>query len=138
MRQNHRAFAGAFERADDMLQKGIVTILGRRHAIAKAAIEIIGGVKAGAPRLHREGHISHHKVKGLELTVGVGVVGRGQRVALPDLRRGVVVQNHIHLGQGRGGVVHLLGIDRHPMLGLIRGFEQQRTGTYLTKSSEST
>ena len=54
-------------------------------------------------------------------------------VVLPDFRRRAVVQHHVHPRQRRGGVVHLLPVQRQvqprPALGFVVGFEQQRAGT---------
>ena len=55
-------------------------------------------------------------------------VGRGQRVALPDFRRLVAVQNHVHARQGGGGVVHLLPVDAQAGGGFVGDLDEQRTG----------
>ena len=39
-------------------------------------------------------------------------LGIGQRVALHDERRGIVVQDHVHAGEARGGGVLLLPVER--------------------------
>ena len=61
----------------------------------------------------------------LEMRIGKGVV-------LPDFRRGTVVQDHVHLRQGGGGVVHFLPVNRQVVaggaLGFVVGLEQQRAG----------
>ena len=50
-------------------------------------------------------------------------VGIGQRVAAPDLRRGVAVQDHVHARQGPGGVVHLLAVDGDAVGRFVGGLE---------------
>ncbi|MNC37074.1 hypothetical protein D3C75_856270 [compost metagenome] len=57
---------------------------------------------------------------------------RGQGVVLPDFRRWAVMQDHVHLGQGAGGVVHFLAVNGQVeaggAFGFVVGFEQQRAG----------
>ena len=56
----------------------------------------------------------------------------GERVVLPDFRRGAVVQDHVHPGERRGGVVHLLPVEGQVeagrALGFIVGLKQQGAG----------
>ena len=99
VRQDARALAGALERADDVQQIGVVALLGRRHAEMLEAFKfIVGRVNAGAPALVAERRIGDDVVKGLE-RAAVLELGIGQRVALLDERRGVVVQDHVHAGE---------------------------------------
>ena len=41
MRQNHRAFAGAFQAGQDVQQEGIIAILVGRYAIGKAVVQVV-------------------------------------------------------------------------------------------------
>ena len=101
MRQNARALAGALERADDVQQIGVVALLaGRRAEGLEAVVGIVERIEAGAPALVRERRIGDDVIEGLE-RVAVLELGIGQRVALHDERRGVVVQDHVHAGQRR-------------------------------------
>ena len=84
-------------------------------------------VQAGAPALVAEGRIGDHVVEGLELAGRVGEKRVGQRVALHDERRGVVVQDHVHAGQAGCGRVLLLPVERDLRAGGIAHLQQQRT-----------
>ena len=98
MGQNAGALALAFERAHDVQQIGIVALLGRWLAIGfKAVKRVVLGVDAGAPAFVAKGWVGYHVVKGFEL-VAVFKLGVGQGVALHNLCRGVVVQDHVHAG----------------------------------------
>jgi len=59
-------------------------------------------------------------------------MGAGERVVLPDFRRGAIVQDHVHARQGRRGVVHLLAVEgqiqARAALRLGMGFQHQRAG----------
>ena len=127
--QDDRTFAGALHRFQDVQQEGVVAILGRRNAVLEAAIQIVGRIEAVAPGLGGKREIGHHEVEGLEAAVRADPMRAGERVALPDLRRRVVVQDHVHLGQGGGGVVHLLAVDRHTRGRFVGHLQQQRAGT---------
>ena len=48
-------------------------------------------------------------------------VRAGERVVLPDLGGRTVVQDHVHLGQGAGGVVHLLPVQGQVVTGQVPG-----------------
>ena len=69
MWQNYRAFPTAFERANDVQQKSVVTIFHRWHAIDKALIQIVERIEAIAPCFVGEWRISYDEVKCLEVTV---------------------------------------------------------------------
>ena len=129
--QDHRALAGAVERGQHMQQKGVVAVLGRRQAEGEAAILVVGRVEAVGPGLGGKRRIGDHVVEGLEPAVLVREVWRGQRVVLPDLGGGAVVQDHVHACQRAGGVVHLLAVDRQvepgARLGLVVRLQEQRT-----------
>ena len=62
--------------------------------------------------------------------VALGVERVGERVALPDLRRGVVVQDHVHAGEAGGGVVLFLPVESDlyvfAVSGFVTDFQQQR------------
>ncbi len=111
----------------------IVAVLLWWNTEREATIEVVGGVEAGAPRLERERWISNNKVERLEAPIGLLEIRTSENIVLPDFRRGAVVKDHVHLGQGRGGVVHFLSIERQvePRLSLsfVVSLEQQRAGT---------
>ena len=94
----HGAFAGALQRADDVQQVGVVALLGGRHAEGEALEGVVRRVEAGAPGLVGERRIGDDVVEGLELSPSLNF-GLGQRVALHDVGRRVVVQDHVHPGQ---------------------------------------
>ena len=78
-------------------------------------------------RLSLKGRIGDDVVEGLE-RVAVLELGIGQRVALHDERRGVVVQDHVHPGEAGGGGVLFLPVERDLGAGLVADFQQQRAG----------
>ena len=129
----HAPLPRALERAEDVQQVGVVALLGGRHAVVLEALEgVVGRVEAGAPALVAEGRIGDDVVEGLELAGGVLEERVGQRVALLDQRRGVVVQDHVHAGQAGGGGVLFLPVERDldvfAVAGLVADLEQQRAG----------
>ena len=125
MRQDARAFAGTFERANDVQQIGIVALLGGRRAEGlEALVRVVERIDAGAPALVGERRIGDDVVEGLE-RVAVLELGIGERVALHDERRGVVVQDHVHAGEAAGGRVLLLPVERDRGAGLVAHFQQQ-------------
>ena len=125
VRQDARPFAGALQRADDVQQVGVVALLGGRHAEGlEAFVGIVGRVEAGAPALVAEGRIGDHVVESLE-RVAVRELGIGQRIALHDERRGVVVQDHVHARQTAGGSVLFLAVKGDLGAGLIGHLQQQ-------------
>ena len=100
------AFAGALQGADDVQQVGVVALPGGRHAEGlEAFVGVVGRVETGAPALVAKGRIGDHIVEGLE-RVAVLELGIGQRIALYNERRGVVVQDHVHARQTAGRVIH--------------------------------
>ena len=111
VREDARAFAGALERAEDVQQVGVVALLAGRDAVVLEALPgVVLGIEAGAPALVAEGRIGDDVVEGLE-RVAVEEERAGEGVALLDLRRGVVVQDHVHAGEAGGGVVLLLPVE---------------------------
>lgn len=133
MRQNHRAFAAALERGEDVQQKSVVSILLRRDAEGEAVVKVIGRIEAVAPCLGGKRRIGDGEIKRLERAcLGVFEMRRGQGVVLPDFRRGAIVQDHVHPREGLGGVVHFLPVKRQVVagcaLGFVVGLEQQRAG----------
>ena len=56
-------------------------------------------------------------------------MGIGDGVALPDCGSRIVMENHVHAGQGAGGKVHFLTIDCQTSRSFITGFQQQRPRT---------
>lgn len=134
MGQNHRAFAGVLERGKDVQQEGVVTILRGRDTKAEALKLILCRVEAIAPCLGRERRVGDDKVKALELAferaMGLGEVQRREAVVLPYGGCLAAVQDHVHLGQSAGGVVHFLAVDAQVkigrVLGFVVGFQQKR------------
>ena len=134
MGQNHCAFAGVLERGKDVQQEGIVTILLWRDTKAEALKLIFSRIEAVAPGFGGERWVGDNEVKTLELAferaVGFGEVRCREAVVLPYGGRLAAVQDHVHLGQGAGGVVHFLAVDAQVevggVLGLVMGFQQQR------------
>ena len=132
VRQNAGALAGgALQGADDVEQEGVVALLGRRHSPSEALIRITAAAlaqgEAGAPRFYGERGIGDDVVVGAEL-LGVLEFRFGEGVAREDIRRGKIVQNHVHAGETGGGHVHLLALERDVFAGLGGDLQQQRTG----------
>src|SRR6266699_2822446 len=113
------ALPRAFERADNVQQKSVVAIFPGWHAVFKTLIQIVNRVKAIAPCLIGEGRIGYDEVEGLEILIlwliaaALLKVRIGERIVLPDFGGGVVVQDHVHLSQSGGSVVHFLPVDSH-------------------------
>ena len=118
--------AAGLERLDKVQEEGVVAVPGGRDAVLEAPELVVGGVEAVGPRLGREGRVGDGEVEGLEAAVRALEVGRGERVAAVQLRRRVLVQNHVHARQRPGGVVHLLAVHGDAVRRLIGGLEQQR------------
>ena len=133
MRENDRAFAGALEASEDVQQKGVVAVLHGRNAELKSMELVLGRIESVAPGFGRERRIGDDEVEGLE-RAGLGVleVRAGETVVLPDIRRGAVMKDHVHLGERLGGVVHLLPVEREikpaAFLRLIVRLEEQGAG----------
>ena len=132
MRQDARAFAVGLYGAEDVQEVRVVALLAGRDAVVLEALPgVLVGNEAGAPAFVAEGRIGDDVVEGLEhAALGEERVGEG--VALLDLRRGVVVQDHVHAGEAGGGGVLLLPIegDAHVFAaaGLVADLQEQRTG----------
>ena len=111
-----------------MQQVGEIALFGGRRAeMLESLVRIVERVEAGAPAFVAEGRIGDHEVEGFELPVVAGEPWVRQRVALLDLCRRVVVQDHVHPRQaGRGGVL-LLTVERDLGVGFVTHFQQQRT-----------
>ncbi len=132
MRENTRAFASGLKRADDVHQIGVVGLFGGRDAVRIEAVErVVVGIEAGASAFVGKGQVGDDVVKGLE---GVAVFEErvGEGVALFDFGFGMVVEDHVHVGQTGVGGVFLLTVegDLHvpAVAGLVADFEQERTG----------
>ncbi|OQB36471.1 MAG: hypothetical protein BWY09_01923 [Candidatus Hydrogenedentes bacterium ADurb.Bin179] len=130
---NHGAFAGTLQAGENMEQEGIIAVLGGRDTERKASVNVVGGVEPAAPRLVGKGEIGNHIIEGLQFAVCIQKIRTGQRIILPNFRRGTVMENHVHTGESRRGIVHLLAVQRQVQSGLVfrfvMGFQQQRTGT---------
>ena len=128
---NARAFAGALERAQDVQEVGVIALLAGRDAVVLEALpRVVLGIEAGAPAFVAEGRIGDDVVEGLE-RVAVEEERASDGVALLDLRRGVVVQDHVHAREASGGVVFLLPVERdlHVLVavaGFVADLEEQR------------
>ena len=125
--------AGGLERADDVQEVGVVALLGGWNAIGFEALEgIVLGMEAGGPALVAEGWVGGGVVEGLEL-VAIEEQRAGEGVALLDLRRGAVVEDHVHAGETDGGGVLFLAVegDAHafPVESGVGELQQQRGGT---------
>jgi len=129
---NDRTFACALEAREDVQEEGIVAVFLRRNPECKAAIQVIGRIKAIAPGFGREWKICDNKVEGLEAAVAAREVWAGKGVVLPDFGSGAVMEDHIHPGQRGGSVVHLLPVEREVEAGAALGFivrlQKQRAG----------
>jgi hypothetical protein len=68
-------------------------------------------IEAGTPTLVREWRIGDHIVEGLERT-GLPEFWIGESVTLHNQSCGVIVQNHVHVGQRTRGGVLFLPIER--------------------------
>ena len=124
MGQDASTLAGALERADDMEEVGVVALLGGRRAEGReAVVGVVVDVDAGAPTLVGEGRIRDHVVEGLQRAIGVLELGIGERVGLMDEGAGMIVKDHVHAGEGAGGGVLLLPVERHLGGGLVAHLE---------------
>ena len=95
----------------------------------EAFVLIVLCVETGAPALVAEGWIGDDVVEGLE-RVAFGVQRAGERVALLDFRRGIVVQNHVHAGEAGGGIVLFLPVESDlyilAVARFVADFQEQR------------
>ena len=130
MRQNAGTFAGAFQRAHNVQQVGVIALFVWRSAeMLKALVRVVERIDAGAPAFVAERRIGDHIVEGFELTVIAGKKRMSQCVALLNQSRRVVVQDHVHAGQAGGGRVFFLSVKRDLGMGFVAHFQQQRSGT---------
>jgi len=103
--ENAGAFAGGFERADDVEEVGVVALFGGGSAEGlEALVGIVERVDAGGPAFVAEGGIGDDVIEGFE-GVAIEEFGIGEGVALEDEGAGVVVQDHVHAGEAAGGGV---------------------------------
>jgi hypothetical protein len=111
-----------------------IAVLGRRGAELESFEVIIFGIKPGAPRFERKRRVRDDEVELLQPAVGFFEIRGREDVVLPDVvrRRRTVVQDHVHFRQRRGGIIHLLAVERQINSGrapsLIVRLEQQRPG----------
>jgi len=109
-----------------MKEVGVVTLLTGRHTERlEAIVRILRGVESRAPALIRERWVRHHVVEDLQLAVFDELRIR-QRVALEDQRLRVVVQVHVHAGEGAGGRVLLLPVERDLRPRFVGDLDEQR------------
>jgi hypothetical protein len=123
MRENDCAFSGALQTSKHVQQEGVVSVLLGRDAELKSMKLILGRIDPVAPGFCGERGIGDDVLE----------VRAGEAVVLPDIRRGAVMEDHVHFRQRLGGVVHLLPVERQiepgASLRLIVCLEEQRTGT---------
>ena len=106
-----------------MQEIGEVALLSGRCAEGlKAVVRIVQRIDAIAPTLVTERRIGDHVVKGLE-DIAIFELRGGERIALLDQRRGVVVQDHVHAGEACGGCILFLPVERDARSGLIAHFQ---------------
>ena len=109
-----------FMRAEDVQQVGVVALLGGRHAPGEALKGSFGRSRSPVLQvLSENGGLATTKSKVLSRSPSLKC-GAGQGVALPDVGRRAVVQDHVHAGQARGGAVHLLPVERDVLARLRR------------------
>ena len=111
MRENARAFAGALQAADDVQEVGVVALLRGWHAPGEALELVRIEREAGGPGFVGEGRIGDDVVVGAE-RLAVFELGIGKGVPAEDVRRGEVMQDHVHAGETGGGHVLLLPFQR--------------------------
>ena len=90
----------------------------------EALVRIVQRIDAVAPAFVGKRRIGDDIIEGLE-GVAVLELGIGQRVALHDERRGVVVQDHVHAGEAAGRGVLLLPVERDGSARLIAYLQKQ-------------
>jgi hypothetical protein len=129
--EDDRPGAGALEGGEHVEEEGVVAVLCGRRTVDEAVEGVVDGVHAAGPGLGGKRGIGNGVVEGAE---GCGSVGRvgvaaeagvGERVAPPQFRIGMAVEDHVHLRQRPGGDIHLLAVDRDVAEGLVGGFEEQ-------------
>ena len=123
---NYCAFAGAFERGENVEQECVVAILLRRDAKFKPLVEVVRGIEAVAPRFGGERKIGDDEIKRFEAAVCVFLMRRRKRVIIPNGGSGAIMENHVHPGQRGSGVVHFLPVNRHVHRRFVMCLEQQR------------
>ena len=112
VRQIDRRLAGALER-EDVQQEGEVAVLRRAGCRTRSGrYSSLAGLKPLLHALNENGGLATTKSKVLRRPFCVLEVRAGESVVLPDFRRGAVVQDHVHLRQGRRGVIHFLAVER--------------------------
>ena len=90
----------ALLRGWDAVAREPAVIPGRLLGTSRASASLVW-VQSGAPALIAEGYIGGDVVEGLQ-RVAILEERVGEGVALLDLRRGVVVQDHVHAGEAGG------------------------------------
>jgi hypothetical protein len=103
------AFVATRVRRPSMSWKSPPTLDGDKLSRWPYTISMALCSKAGAPAFVAEGRIGDDVVECPKIVV-IGEQWIGDGVALPDLRRGVVVQDHVHAGEASGRVVFLLPV----------------------------
>jgi hypothetical protein len=66
VREDTRAFAGAFERAKDVQEISVIPLLAGRDAVVEALPGVVFGIEAGAPTFVAEGRIGDDIIERLE------------------------------------------------------------------------
>ena len=113
MRQNHRALARTFERTNEYAAE-----THSRHFSAEARHrqsvdrDRYAGSKPLLQALLEKGGLATTKSNVLRLIVThLLKIGAGERIIVPDIGGGLVMQDHIHACQSIGCVIHFLPID---------------------------
>ena len=122
MRQDDRAFSGALERGNEVQEKRVIAILLRRDAIFKAAVDVVGRFQSVGPGFGRERGIGDGKIEGFQPIAVCFEERGGERIPAFQFCRGVIVQDHVHLRESPGRVVHLLSVDTDAVRCFIGGF----------------
>src|ERR1051326_3746175 len=105
-----------------MQQVSVVALFSWRHAVVFESLpRIVHGVESGGPSLVAERWIRYDVVEGLQC-VAVGEERIRKRVALFDVGRGVVVQDHIHPGKRGGRVIFFLSEKTHLDVSMVSCF----------------
>ena len=96
-----------------------------RDAGVKTPVDVVLRHDAVHPVFVGKRGIGDGEVKGFECAAREKF-GAGDGVALFDFGGGLAVQNHVHFGQGDGGVVVFLPVDAETAFGFAACFQQQR------------
>ena len=115
-----------------MQQIGIVALLFRWLTPSKTLVGIVRWDQSRTPSFIGERWIGNDVIisaqRFLSVFLAILKFGRSQRVALHDVGRWEVMQDHVHTGKTRSGHVHFLALQRDARACLGSNFKQQRAG----------